>query len=73
LLKIIPLRDEYLEDAAALVSDRFRQLLKQEPMLPARYTEVQEILPFLRNLSKIPDLGVVANRGGRLVQKGLAE
>lgn len=36
-------------------------------MLPARYTEVSEILPLLRNISTTTDHGVVAIRGGRLV------
>jgi GNAT superfamily N-acetyltransferase len=67
LLKITSLTDEHLEDAAALVSNRFSHLRKQEPLLPARYTEVSVLLPLLRSISATTEHGVAAIRGGRLV------
>ncbi len=67
LLKIISFRDEHLDDAAALVSNRFTQLRTQEPLLPIRYTEASEFLSLLRDISTASDYGVAAIRGGRLV------
>ncbi len=46
MLKIVPFREEHFEDATALVSERFTQLRQQVPLLPARYTEAAEFLPF---------------------------
>lgn len=67
MLKITSFRDTHLEDAAVLVSCRFAQLREQEPLLPARYTNVSEVLPLLNNILTTTDHGVVALRGGRLV------
>lgn len=65
-LKIAPLRDEHLEDAAALVTVRYRALRGRAPSLPSRYEGVSSILPPLRDLAgQAP--GVVAMRDGRLV------
>jgi GNAT superfamily N-acetyltransferase len=65
-LKIVPLRDKYLEDAASLVAARYRALRGQVSSLPSRYEDVSSILPPLRDLAgQAP--GVVAMREGRLV------
>ncbi|MBU0492943.1 MAG: GNAT family N-acetyltransferase [Chloroflexi bacterium] len=62
---IVPLRDEHLEDAAALVTARFRGLRELVPALPPRYEDITAILPMLRNLAGHAP-GVVAMRGSRL-------
>jgi len=65
-LQINPLREKHLEDAAALVSVRYRALRERVPVLPSRYEDVDTILPMLYDLAgKAP--GVVAIRGSRLV------
>ena len=65
-LEIVPLRDEHLEDAAALVTARYRALRERAPSLPPRYEDVGSILPPLRDLAgQAP--GVVAMREGQLV------
>jgi GNAT superfamily N-acetyltransferase len=65
-LQIAPLREEHLEDAAALVSVRYKALREHVPLLPSRYEDVDTILPMLRDLTgEAP--GVVAIRGSRLV------
>ena len=66
-LKVISLREEHLEDAAVLVSNRYRRLCAQEPHLPHRYADVVELLPLLRNILEIAGVGVAAIRGDRLV------
>jgi len=64
-LEIVSLQDEHLEDAAALVTARYRALREQVPSLPSRYEDASSILPLLRDLAgKAP--GVVAMRDGRL-------
>jgi GNAT superfamily N-acetyltransferase len=65
LLEIVPLHDEHLEDAAALVTTGYRALRERVPSLPSRYEDVSSILPLLRDLAgQAP--GVVAMRDGRL-------
>ncbi len=65
-LQIDPLRVEHLEDAATLVSIRYRALRKQVPLLPATYEEVGTLHPMLLEFTRRAP-GVVAVRGGRLV------
>ena len=65
-LKIVPLQNKHLEDAAALVTTGYRALREQVTSLPSRYEDVGSILPLLRDLAgQAP--GVVAMRDGRLV------
>ena len=64
-LQIASLREEYLEDAAALVSVRYKALREHVPLLPSRYEDIDAILHMLRDLTEAP--GVVAIRGSRLV------
>jgi GNAT superfamily N-acetyltransferase len=66
VIEIVPLDDKHLEDAAALVTNRFRQLHKQAPLLPSRYTEASAILPYLSNISA-KERGVAAIRERKLV------
>lgn len=65
-LEIIPLHDEHLEDAAALVAAGYQVEREREPSLPSRYEDVSSILPPLRDLARQAP-GVAAIRGGRLV------
>ncbi len=65
-LQIAPLREDHLEDAAALVSARYKALRERVPLLPSRYGEVDTILGMLRGLTG-EIAGVVAMRGSRLV------
>jgi GNAT superfamily N-acetyltransferase len=67
MLNVTPLKEEYLEDAAALVSARYRRLCEQEPHLPDRYAEVNNILPLLQRIMHATGVGVAAFRGDRLV------
>ena len=67
MLKIIPLKEEHLEDAALLVGLRYTTLRKQEPHLPSRYAEVDNLLPLLRNVLNASGAGVAAIRGGQMV------
>jgi len=67
LLQVTPLKNEYLEDAASLVSKRYKQLREQVPLLPSRYEEVDTLLPQLRNILNASGIGVAALDGGRLV------
>jgi len=63
--QIASLREEHLEDAAALVSVRYKALREHVPLLPSRYEDVETILPMLRDLTG-QAAGVVAIRGRRL-------
>jgi len=67
MLNIIPFREEHLEDAALLVSQRYRQLCEQEPHLPHSYAEVSNLLPLLQNIWSATGNGVAAVRGNQLV------
>lgn len=67
MLKIIPLKEENLEDAAALVSGRYKNLCEQEPHLPHRYKEVSNLLPLLQNIMQAASPGVGAIQDGQLV------
>lgn len=67
MFKTIPLSEEHLEDAAVLVSHRYRCLCEQEPHLPHRYAEVSNLLPLLQNIFKVTGAGVATIRGNHLV------
>jgi hypothetical protein len=67
LLRIIPLKEEHLEDAAALVSSRYKNLCEQEPNLPHRYKEVSNLLPLLQKIMQTACPGVAAVQDGQLV------
>jgi hypothetical protein len=65
-LEIVPLREEHIEDAAALVTARYRALRERVPSLPSRYEDVNSTLMLLRDLAgRAP--GVIAMRDGRLI------
>ncbi len=65
-LEIVALQQEHLEDAAALVSGRYKALRRQVPLLPPRYEDIATLLPMLRDVTR-QGPGVVAMRGSRLV------
>ena len=65
-IEVIPLREEHLQDAAALVSRRYQGLRELVPSLPPRYAEVSTLLPMLRDIAGAGP-GVAAIHGGRLV------
>jgi GNAT superfamily N-acetyltransferase len=67
MLKIIPLKEEHLEDAAALVSSRYQILHEHEPILPHRYREAHNLLPLLQNIMRAAPPGVAAIQDGQLV------
>jgi GNAT superfamily N-acetyltransferase len=67
MLKTISIKEEHLEDAALLVSHRYRRLREQEPLLPSRYEDVSNLLPLLKNILKASGIGVATFRGDRLV------
>jgi len=67
MLKITPLKEGHLEDAASLVSRRYQRLCEQEPHLPHRYAEVENLLPLLQNILKVTEAGAAAIRGNQLV------
>lgn len=67
MLKVISLKEEHLEDAALLVSNRYIRLCEQEPHLPQRYAKVENLYPLLRKILNASGIGVVAIRGDRLV------
>jgi GNAT superfamily N-acetyltransferase len=64
-LQIIPLEQEHLADAAALVSARYRTLRQCVPVLPPRYAAPDPILDLLRGLAW-DTAGVAALRDGQL-------
>jgi len=67
MLKVISLQEEHLEDAALLVSNRYRRLCEQEPHLPRCYTETASFMPLLHEILNASGTGVAAMRGDRLV------
>jgi len=64
-LEIVPLEDKHIEEAAVLVSARYRALREDVPLLPSRYEDAGTILPLVRDLAGQAS-GVAAIRGGRL-------
>lgn len=67
MIKIVPLNDEHLEDAAALVSNRYINLCKQNSHLPQRYSEVSNLLPLLKSITQTAPPGVAAIKDGQLI------
>lgn len=67
MIRINPLKEEHLEDAAILVSKRYVKLREQEPLLPDRYQEASNWLPLLQKIINIGGPGVAAIQNGRLV------
>ena len=67
MLQVTPLKEQHLEEAAGLVSHRYRRLCEQVPHLPHRYAEVNNLLPLLHNILNASGIGVAAVRGGRLI------
>jgi GNAT superfamily N-acetyltransferase len=65
-ITIEPLRGSHLEDAAELFCVRYRALRHHLPILPARYTTQEVILPMLRDLAQAAP-GVVAIDDRQLV------
>jgi len=67
MLKVIPLKEEHLEDAASLVGRRYQRLRGQDSHLPERYSKIESLLPLLQNILKATENGVAAIQGDRLV------
>jgi GNAT superfamily N-acetyltransferase len=67
MLTVTSLNEDHLEDAAALVTTRYKALRKQIPDLPHRYAEETTILPHMREILSASRVGVAAFRGVRLV------
>jgi len=67
MLEILQLKEDHLENAAALVSSRYKNLCEQQSHLPNRYKEVSNLLPLLQNIMKAGCPGVVAFENGKLV------
>jgi GNAT superfamily N-acetyltransferase len=65
-MKIVPLGEKHLEDAALLVSKRYQRLLQQVPELPHCYAEVTKLLPLLQDIINISGVGVALLRRNRL-------
>jgi len=66
-LTLSPLTEDHIEDAAKLVSFRYKQLCRKEPNLPTRYTQVDILTPLLVGILKAGGHGVAAIQGSRLV------
>jgi GNAT superfamily N-acetyltransferase len=66
MLEIIPLQEEHLEDAAALVCSRYKDLREGEPLLPYQYQEPKNIQPLLHNIMMADVPGVAAVQDGQL-------
>jgi len=64
---VTSLKEEHLEDAALLVSDRYGRLCEQIPHLPHRYAKVDNLFPLLRKILNASGIGMAAIRGDRLV------
>lgn len=64
-MKIVPLKEEHIEDAAALVSRRYDGLCKQVPCLPRKYSQKSVLLPLLQNIIQAARPGVAAIRNGQ--------
>jgi GNAT superfamily N-acetyltransferase len=67
MLKITPLEEEHLEEASALVCNRYKDLREVEPLLPYQYQESKNILPLLHNIMEAGGPGVAAFQDGQLV------
>jgi GNAT superfamily N-acetyltransferase len=67
MLEVLPLREEHLEDAALLVSNRYQRLLHEVPHLPYSYAEVTKLLPLLQKILNSSGVGVALTQGNRLL------
>lgn len=67
MLEVTSLTEELIDEAAVLVSTRYRRLREQVPHLPHRYAEVNTLLPLLQKILKASGIGAAAIRGNRLV------
>lgn len=54
---------EHLADAARLVAARYRRLLEQTPVLPARYAEPDVLIPLLREIQEAGSGAVALDEG----------
>jgi GNAT superfamily N-acetyltransferase len=63
---IVPFTEYHLEDAALLVSRRYRAMHKVEPLLPAQYAQTDTLLPLIKHACAAGP-AVVALQGNRLV------
>lgn len=66
MLKILPLKEDHIEDAAALVCSRYANLCEQIPYMPHRYTQPASIQSLLAEIMQTAPPGVVAIESGRL-------
>jgi GNAT superfamily N-acetyltransferase len=64
--RVIPFREEHIQDAATLFVDTYRVQRDQTPSLPQRHEQADVIAPMLQRLSAGAP-GVAATRDGRLV------
>ena len=67
MFRTIPLRQEHLEDAARLVSERYQHLCGQVPDLPQHYADPSQLALLLQDIIKPEIPGVAALQGSRLV------
>lgn len=65
-IRVVPLRDHHLEEAATLVAVRHRREGQHVPVLPGRFEDPDLLLPPLRRLAGEAE-GVVATEGDQLV------
>lgn len=65
--EIIELRENHLEEAAALVSSHYINLREQNPYLPQSYAQVPTLLPLLQNILQAGCPGVAAIDKGKLI------
>ena len=66
MLNIVPLNQDHLEAAAALVSSRYKVLRAQQPLLPVQYQDPNQILPMLQHMLDTDSPGVAALQDGQL-------
>ena len=67
MLVTIPFREEHIEDAARLVSQRYQRLREQVPELPQRYADPSSLVPLLQGILKPGNPAVAAVQGSRFV------
>jgi GNAT superfamily N-acetyltransferase len=65
-IKIVPFDEDHLEDAASMVSARYRAERKLAQHLPARFENSESVAPLLQNLARGAP-GVVAVQDGVMV------
>ena len=67
MLVTTPFREEHLEDAARLVSQRYQHLRAQVPELPPRYADPNSLVPLLQGILKPGNRAVAALQGNLFV------